>query len=190
MIDEDKSNFKQLMIGVGELYNKEFTKPLLRIYFGALKDLTIEQIEQGLNGHVNSLDKSGSFLPKPADIRQALFGTTQQNKQGIEEEAALAWTSVFNAIKGCGSYGSPSFKNPKIGPILSSMTDWFNLCQCSMKELDWKKKEFVSLYSTVSNTELEKLPSQLKGLIEIESKKIDESEHMGGLMKQLESRGK
>ena len=187
MNTEDKNKFKEVMTMISINYNEEVGNAKLRLWWTLFNQYPIETFEQAVHAHIVCPD-SGMFPPKPANITKMIQGTTKQNEQNIESEAELAWISVFNAIRGCGSYGSPSFKNPKIGPILSSMTDWFNLCQCSMKELDWKKKEFISLYSTVSNTELEKLPSQLKGLIEIETKKSGEVGEYNGLMKQLEQR--
>ena len=187
MNTEDKNKFKEVMTMISINYNEEINVPKLKLWWSVFNPYPIETFEKAVYQHISCPD-AGMFSPKPANITKMIQGTTKQNEQNIESEAELAWTSVFNAIRGCGSYGSPSFKNPKIGPILSSMTDWFNLCQCSMKELDWKKKEFISLYSTVSNTELERLPSQLKGLIEIEAKKSEEAGEYSGLMKQLEQR--
>jgi len=48
------------------------------------------------------------FSPKPANITKMIQGTTKQNEQNIESEAELAWTSILNAIRGVGSYGSLS----------------------------------------------------------------------------------
>ena len=72
MFESDKEDFKMIMVGIGELYNKEITKPLMRIYFSALTNYSLSDVENGVNAHTMD-PKQGSFFPKPADIVRHLF---------------------------------------------------------------------------------------------------------------------
>ena len=188
MNEIDKNNFKELMVGIGELYNKEFTKPLLRIYFSALQDLTIEQVEQGINGHINSLDKSGSFLPKPSDIRQVLFGSKKDVEQNIECKAELEWSAIEKQVSSVGSYGTPKIDNKQAQAVLSGMGGWVQLCASTVDQLTWKKKEFISMYKNIENTPLEMLPNNISGRVEIEQHKQEESNRFSGLMMGIKQR--
>jgi hypothetical protein len=67
MKDIDKVKFQEIMLGCGEIYNREITKPLLSIYFSALNDLSIEQVIASVGVHIKDT-KHGSFFPKPCDI--------------------------------------------------------------------------------------------------------------------------
>ena len=67
MKDIDKVKFQEIMLGCGEIYNREITKPLLSIYFSALNDLSIEQVITSVGAHIKDT-KHGGFFPKPCDI--------------------------------------------------------------------------------------------------------------------------
>jgi len=184
---EDKNKFKEIMTMVSINYNEEINLPKLQLWWKLFSHYPIQAFEKAVYAHITCPD-SGMFSPKPANITKMIQGTTKQNDQNVESEAELAWASVFNAIKGCGSHRTPKFKNPKIAPTLFSMTDWMSLCACTTKDLDWKKKEFISLYSTITTTELERLPSEIKGRIEMEAEKHEGIEEFDGLMNGLEQR--
>jgi hypothetical protein len=188
MQDIDKNNFTELMNGIGELYNKPITKPLLRIYFGAFKDLTIEQVEHGMNGHITSTDQAGSFFPKPADVIRVLFGTSKQQSQSVEDKAELSWSVIVNQISSIGSYGSPKIEDRQAMAALKGMGGWVRLCGSTVDELTWKKKEFISLYDTYERTPLDQLPSNLPGRIELEQHKNEEASNVVNLMQGLEQR--
>ena len=187
MNTEDKNKFKEVMTMISINYNEEIGNAKLKLWWTLFNHHPIETFEKGVFLHISCPD-AGMFSPKPANITRMIQGTSKQNDQDIESEAELAWASVFNAIKGCGSHRTPSFKNPRIAPTLFSMIDWMNLCACTMKELDWKKKEFISLYSTITKAEVGRLTGELRGRVELEQHKEEEKGKVFDLMKGLEQR--
>lgn len=158
MQDSDKDEFKMLMIGIGELYNKEITKPLLRIYFSALTDYSLSLVEKGINVHTMDA-KHGTFFPKPADIVRHL----QVDEPSAEEKAQLAWAQVLHAMRKHGSYGSLELDDKQALAAIKSFTTWKDLCMTPETSMTWAKKEFISMYSTYEKTPVEMLPSSLPG---------------------------
>ena len=173
MIDADKVDFKMLMVGIGELYNKEITKPLMKIYFSALTNYSLDQVRGGIDAH--TLDtKHGSFFPKPADIVRHL----QASEISAEDKALLAWGQVIREIRKVGSYGSLKLDDKQAVAAVKSLGSWSQLCNSSEQEMTWKKKEFLSVYETYEKTPVELLPSSLPGRIELVEHKNEASESM------------
>ncbi len=166
MIDSDKQQFRELMVGVGELYGKEVTKPLLKIYFGSLAGLSFEDVESGITKH-SSDTYHGSFMPKPADIiRQVeLF------KPSADERAELAWMQVTNKIRLKGAYGNLKMDDKQAMAAVKNLGTWQSLCHTETSKLQWKKKEFIEIYKTFENTPSEILPMQLDGIIELKKQR-------------------
>ena len=190
MQDSDKNNFKELMTGIGELYSKEITKPLLRIYFTAFSKLTIEQVNDAVAGHITDTSTAGTFFPKPADIIRQITGTDKQRSESTSNKAELAWASIEGQVSSIGSYQSPKIDDRQAMAALKAMGGWIQLCASTVEQLTWKKKEFVDIYKTFEQTPVEMLPNNMPGRIELEQHKGDEANQMNGLMKQLEARGK
>ena len=171
MTDLDKEDFKMLMVGIGELYGKEITKPLMRIYFSALTDYSLIEVEQGINKH--ALDpKHGSFFPKPADIVRNL----QTSDLSAEDKAELAWAQVLREIRATGSYGTLKLDDKQAIAAVKSLGSWQQLCSSTETEMTWKKKEFISVYETYEKTPVDMLPSSLPGRIELVEHKQKENE--------------
>ena len=177
MINQDKQSFKELMVGVGELYNKEITKPLMRIYFQALENHSLADVERGLSAHTMDA-KHGSFFPKPADIVRHL----QTGDLSAENKAVLAWAQVVREMRVNGSYGSLKLDDKQAVAAVKSLGSWQQLCSSTEKELVWKKKEFISLYETYEKTPLELLPSSLPGRVALVEHKKEQSAGMKNLI--------
>jgi len=160
MIESDKEDFKMLMVGIGELYNKEITKPLMRIYFSALTNHSLVDVENGINAHTMDA-KHGSFFPKPADIVRHL----QTSAISTEEKAELAWAQVIGKIRSTGSYGTLKLDDKQAIAAVKALGSWQQLCSSTETEMTWKKKEFISMYETYERTPVELLPSSLPGII-------------------------
>ena len=89
MIDSDKREFGEMMTAVFQLYKSEPNKQILRLYWKALLNYSIEQVQEAVDQHVVNT-KNGQFLPKPADILKQING----GKSSIEiknEKAGLVW---------------------------------------------------------------------------------------------------
>ena len=166
MNDSDKKAFAEMMVGNGELYNKEVTKSLMQTYFDILAPYTIEQVKSGVNKH--ALDpKHGTFFPKPADIIRHL----ETSDISTEDKALLAWAEVMQCLRKNGSYGGLQMEDKQGIAAFKAFTTWQGFCAMDESKMTWAKKEFMSTYSTYENTPLDMLPSSLPGLIELQNHK-------------------
>jgi len=182
MQESDKNSFHELMLGAGELYGKEITKPLLRIYFNALEDLSIEQVSGAMSMHIKNTDQAGTFFPKPADLIRNISGSVKEQQQLVEDRAEMAWACIEREISRIGSYGTLELEDKQAIAAVKAIGGWRALCMCTYDQLVWKKKEFVSSYDCYERTPLEALPSKLPGLIELSEHKAESKQGVKSLM--------
>lgn len=182
MQETDKNSFHELMLGAGEIYGKEITKPLLRIYFNALEDLTMEQVTHAFSAHIKSTDQAGTFFPKPADLIRQITGSVKEQQQLVEDRAEMAWACIEREISRIGSHGTLELEDRQAIAAVKAIGGWRALCMCTYDQLVWKKKEFVSSYDCYERTPLEALPSKLPGLIELSEHKAESKQGVKSLM--------
>ena len=171
MQELDKADFKMIMVGIGELYNKEITKPLMRIYFSSLANYSLHDVEQGINAHTMDA-KHGSFFPKPADIVRHL----QTSEISQEDKAMLAWSQVIREIRRTGSYGTLKLDDKQALAAVKALGSWQQLCNSTETEMTWKKKEFMNIYETYEKTPLDMLPNSMPGRFDLIDHKNEQSE--------------
>ena len=188
MNDNDKKKFQEIMMAAGEVYSREITKPLLKIYFSALSDLSIEQVSNSFMQHIKSPDQSGSFFPKPAEIIKRATGSTEQNKIAVNDRANMAWACILDAIAKIGPYGKLSLKDMQAMAAVKSIGGWTSLCMLSYEQLDWKKKDFINAYECYERTPIENMPKELPSLHDIENHKLDCAKTMKSLTNEIDKR--
>lgn len=181
MLEQDKSQFEIIMIGIGELYGKEITKPLLRIYFSALANYSLQQVESGINAHTMD-EKHGSFFPKPADIVRHL----KRYELSAEERAEIAWAELERKIRTQGSYGNLNLDDKVAIAAVKGFISWKDLCMMDTTKMTWAKKEFMSLYETYDKAPIESLPKSLPGRIELEKAKSEQKGYLANLQEGMQ----
>lgn len=77
MDKNDQERFKAALVGTAEIYGKEVTPELTKIYWAILKELTIDEFSDAMAEHLRDV-KTGKFFPKPADILEKAKGTEHQ----------------------------------------------------------------------------------------------------------------
>lgn len=181
MLDSDKREFKQMMIGVGELYSKPVSNPMLDIYFMALAPYTLEQVANGLGKHASDTTH-GTYMPKPADIIRQI----EAGKPSPEQRAELAWMTIEREMSRTGAYGSLKMDDQQALAAVKSIGSWKDLCHTDVDNLAWKRKEFIAAYANFENTPIEALPKHLAGLIESDrAKKESSSGFIGQLVNKM-----
>lgn len=166
MIDSDKRAFQEMMVGVGELYGKPVSKPLLTIYFAALAPYTVDQVAHGLGKHTADVTH-GTFMPKPADIIRQI----ESGKTSPEQRAEMAWMTIEREMSRIGAYGSLKMDDLQALAAVKSLGSWRELCHTDIDKLAWKRKEFIAAYANFENTPIEALPHHLAGMIEVDRSK-------------------
>ena len=170
MQDQDKAAFRDMMMAAGEVYGREITKPLLQMYFAALSQCGIEQVQGAMMAHMQNPD-SGQFFPKPADLIRQLSGTSKQQEVAIEDKASIAWACIERDIRRIGSYGTLKMDDKQALAAVKAIGGWQSLCQTETSKMEWKRKEFIRMYETFERTPLDALPASLPGRIEMSEKK-------------------
>lgn len=184
MIETDKKRFLEVMTMTGEIYNKEISTALLRMYFEALKGLAFEDVELGIQKHLSDTDH-GTFFPKPSDIvRNSPAGAISARDKG-----ELAWCVVLAEIAKTGPYKNPKIEDRQALAAVQGLGGWVNICNMTFEQLDWKKKEFFDLYELYDKTPVEQLPSNLPGLIELQKHKADSAEGLKKIREALKAVG-
>lgn len=138
MQQDDFDAFSAMLTVVADYCGKPLSPGVIRLYWQGLQDLDISALRLALNAHVQNPD-TGQFMPKIADIRRMLGGTTR-------DAALMAWVKVQEAVARAGSYRSVCFDDPIINRCLLDMGGWPELCAKSMDELPFVERNFCDRY--------------------------------------------
>jgi hypothetical protein len=183
MVEQDKKQFSEIFFAVAQLYEKEMNKMKLSVYFSALQNYSISQVQEGVNKHVKNTE-TGSFMPKPSDIIKQLEGTQKDAQRQLEGMAEIQWMNVMTAIGRYGSYQTPKLDDPYTRACITALGGWTPLCAKTTEQLTWVGKEFVKLYQNMNTKPLHQLPDNVKGLEDIQKLKGESI----GIMQNLEDR--
>lgn len=138
MNDIEKSQFAKSMAAIGEIYGREISEIMVGIYWNALKNYAMPDVQRAFQGHTRDTD-SGQFFPKPADLIRHIEG----NKDG---KALLAWSKVYRAIGSYGRRNSVVFDDPVIHAVITEMGGWVELAGVTEDEVPFRAKEFEKRY--------------------------------------------
>jgi Domain of unknown function (DUF6475) len=161
MHKNDFEKFAVLMATLAETFGNSVPgEQKIEIYYRALSDLTIEQIDHAVIELLNTRTITSTF-PVPAEIRNAIGGR-------VDDAALLALDKAEKAVERHGSYRSVIFDDPVIHMVIRSMGGWPKFCCPSAygddQEWQWKQKEFVALYKTFSRSPRGECPPVLIGI--------------------------
>lgn len=163
MSPNDLSKFSAVMNATAEMYGKTLSSAALALWFQSLKDLDLPAIQSALSAHINSAD-NGQFMPKPADVRKQLSGTTG-------DAALFAWAKVLKACGEIGAYTTVVFDDPIIMSVVSDMGGWVQLCHSDEDEQPFKEREFTAKYRAYKQRPIAELafPPKLLGIFDREN---------------------
>lgn len=129
----DDQKFAGLMAMLSTALGKENTELKVEVYYGALKDFSIKDVEQAVYLAIKTL----KFFPKIAELRELIEGDP-------ESRALMAWRI---AVDERDYYHSIEFDDPIIHYcIVELFGDWMSFCEKTLDELKWEEKRFLNLY--------------------------------------------
>ena len=190
MNDTDKQQFQEVMLGAGEVYNREITKPLLKIYFTTLINFSIEQVSQGFFEHMKGTGESSTFFPKPADIIKKIQGTEKEQKQDVEDRAMIAWACIEGEIRRIGHYGTLKLDDKQALAAVKHIGGWNALCMATYEEMVWKRKDFMRAYDCYERVDIERLPNSLPGIHDLRQHKEEGPKTLASILGEIEERAK
>ena len=157
-IETDFDFFYEKLTIIGEIYNREVSEHLFKIYWNVLEGYEIEDVSRAFEAHMKNTD-SGQYFPKPADIIRLIEGSG-------ETKALKAWTKVDWASSRIGVYKSVAFDDPIIHAVISDMGGWDSFCLCDLDETPFKGSEFRKRYMGYVNNPPQKYPRYFVGIYE------------------------
>lgn len=124
----------------------EMTKEKINIYYLALSNLTVDQLNSAFISMVrNRVYKN---FPQVAEIIQYATHTTESE---LEDRIVLAKQMLKNTIVRYGSYGSVAFEDKGIHAVIDALDGWQKVCTMSADELDkFLTFEFPKIYKAYS----------------------------------------
>ncbi|WP_281545870.1 DUF6475 domain-containing protein [Grimontia sp. SpTr1] len=155
----EKTLFAEILCLTSSLYMREpLSRPMLGIYWQALRDYDLEDVRRALDMHVRNPD-TGQFFPKPADVIRQLDGNTQTRGE-------QAWSKLAGAIQSVGAWQSVVFDDALIHQVVMEMGGWVTFCHTDMSELPYRHNEFVRRYQSYTNKPPSEYPKKLIGISE------------------------
>ena len=139
MTEQDFGQFSAVMAALCEYYGKpKLSDMAVGLYFGALLEYPLADVQQGLTAHINNPD-SGQFFPKAADVIRALEGSSETRASG-------AWAKVRHAIERVGHMPSVVFDDAVIHAVVADMGGWVQLSLVTYDELPFRERDFLRFY--------------------------------------------
>jgi len=148
--ENDKKQFSELMLAIGEVFQKIPNKTQMEIYFRALEDLTIEQVSHACSEIVKTRKITGT-LPLPAEIRDLAGGGN------LDDRALVAWHKLVYALDHYGCGNSVAFDDPAImGAIILWAGSWRKIkdIEWTYDNDTWVQKAFISAYKAAAREQM------------------------------------
>jgi hypothetical protein len=134
----DKKRFVTILTGLSDYYGKELSDGVISLYWQGLLQYDVEAVEKAMWDHTQNPD-NGQFMPKIADLTRAMQGRTQ-------DQAAVAWSKVDQAIRRVGTYQDVAFDDPVIHRVIAEMGGWIWLGNQVEDEWPFVAKNFENRY--------------------------------------------
>lgn len=165
-------HFKQLLKLISANYDRQLTEQQLELFKTMAKQFGFDAFQKAVMAHMQDPDV-GMYFPNMAHIAGKITGTKKENHSELEGQAQMQWMTVMRAIRQCGSYRTPKFKDPVTAATVIALGGWPEICALSTDKLEWKGKEFVNTYQEFTNRPLDQLPSHIAGLEDLQQAKSE-----------------
>ena len=131
---DNQVSFKESLTALGELFNTEITPSLAKLYWGALKEFTDQQVSSAIDQAVITC----KYMPKPVEIRSLIQGDAT-------EQAVSEWGKVLRHMRRAGRFGEDKLPIGVLDAI-NQIGGWEYLCTLNYKDLEFKGKDFNKVY--------------------------------------------
>ena len=142
MTNNDFEAFSEKLLGISEVYT---TKPLseeaVNVYFDSLVEYPLSVVLTGLRLAV----KGAKFMPKPADVIEAIKNLTGQNKEQLEAKAHVVFKEISRNINiGCDYVFEDARAASAFKQAFGSIVEYGK----KTEEDTWLEKRFVEAYAS------------------------------------------
>ena len=137
-------------MGLCELFDKKPSPEFTEIYWSVLKDrLSLEQFKSACS----KAAASAKFMPKPAELLEAVG---LAGAKAMAARVAEAWDAVRGAMDRHDYTTSVDF-GTLVNAVIRTMGGWQELCEKTVPELVWVRKDFERLYEALAEKPLDQL---------------------------------
>ncbi len=130
----DLKHFTVAMVKLAQIYRCELSKLAMDGYWRVLSRLSDDEL---LRATDRALERC-KFMPAPSELLAFARGS-------VEAEISEAWGVVRGAMDSCDVWGSVDF-GPLVNAVVRNMGGWREICEASVKDLIWRRKDFERLY--------------------------------------------
>ena len=139
MEEREYNSFAEVLTALAELFDTELSASKVRLYFEALRDLSLEEVRHA----GNLIARLSKFFPRPADFREYV-------EPDLETRASIAWSKVERAFWRAGIHRSVVFDDPVIHAVMDALGGWTRYCNLPEDRVVWWRKDFERLYRLYS----------------------------------------
>jgi hypothetical protein len=155
----ERDKFLNAFLALAEMWDKECSETLIRMYFKSIEEHSIESVEAALGKAL----KTCRFFPKPVDINELCRGGN------ISDQAEVEWGKVIGAVEHVGPYKSVVFDDPTTMAVIETSGGWVRFCQdITFQNITFKRKDFVASWKAYKGGGIEQ-KGHLAGIIEQEN---------------------
>jgi len=145
MEKSDFNEFKKVMFGIGEYYEKNISTIILDKYWSGLSDMDINQFKVAIRLHEVDTDQ-GMFFPKISHIIRQITGSSKDNEAVFTQSAELSWGKIIMQVQRVGSYGKLEIDDKLATETVKMIGGWRTICLSNNSQMAWLKREYLSLY--------------------------------------------
>lgn len=137
------------MLALSEFFKTPVSERLAGLYFTALKDMSIDDVEQSAASAFQRL----KYFPKPVELRELVEGSAT-------DEAALAWAAFTREVYRVGYMRQPSLPPVTLEAVRIVFGSWQAACGSlpapdsdRAPELMGWRKQFIAAYGDTTRRE-------------------------------------
>jgi len=145
MENADAGNFKALMASVADMYGKELSAPVLKIWWHSLKRFDFSAVNSALMDYIADPD-AGVYMPKPADVVARLEGSGEQIKVINQSNANSYWQMIYSNLH---KAQPPEFDDPDVMVAIRQIGGWRSLSMDRLENMVFRSKSFINAYLTI-----------------------------------------
>jgi hypothetical protein len=165
MTDSDKPEFLKLLMAMAELFQRNLSESAIEMYFQALRDYDIRQIQNAAGVILKT--KTFHKFPLPGEFIEVI-----EPQFDPEVRATQVLEIVFDAMESYGAYATVQFDDPVIHKVIEYLGGWAMFvngrreCKTDTQDRFWRM-EFTKAYRHFSqftdpNEEIKPMPGILE----------------------------
>ncbi len=138
-----RTEFVQGMALLQSAIGKSMTDAQVAAWFAMLRDLTPDQLRQGIVETLREHQYAG-FPPIGAILKNS------GAERSVDDEALLAWAEVRSAIRKYGYTDSMDF-GATVNATVRQLGGWQQITETPSEQMQWVEKRFIEHYRSVSS---------------------------------------